>query len=261
MKLKIGIVLVLSLSLLALLAPFLPLPAPEATNLDQAFQGPSWEHPLGLDEEGRDVLSRLAFGARLSLGIGLATVLISAVIGISWGLFSAYKGGRVDEFFVMLSDIFLSFPSLLLLIALAAFLEPSVGQMILLLSFVGWVGHARLARSEALSLKSRDYVAAARSLGYSTPRILWRHLLPNAAGPLLVNASLSLAGVIIAESSLSFLGLGLPDQVPSWGRLLDSGVAYLLIAPHLSLFAGLMIMLSVLGFNFLGEGLREKIKH
>lgn len=256
-KFKIGLFIIVVMVLLALLAPFLPVPPPDQVQMADEFAGPSWAHPLGQDEEGRDVLSRVIFGARLSLMVGFATVAISLAVGTLIGLMAGYAGGRFDEAFVFVGDIFLAFPSILLIIALAAFVPPSVFNLILVLSFVGWVSYARIVRGQVLSLKSREYVQAAHSLGFSRQRILWRHLLPNSLSPLIVNATLSLAGVIIAESTLSFLGLGVPPGIPSWGSMLDSGVAYLLIAPHLSIVPGLAIMLTVLGFNFLGDGLRD----
>lgn len=257
LKFKIGVVIVGVMGLLALLAPFLPVAGPDQVNMAHEFAPPSWAHPLGQDEEGRDVLSRVIYGARLSLLVGFATVAISLTAGTLIGLSAGYFGGRFDEAFVFVGDIFLAFPSILLIIALAAFVPPSVFNLILVLSFVGWVSYARIIRGQVLSLKSREYVQAAHTLGFSSPRILWRHLLPNSLSPLIVNATLSLAGVIIAESTLSFLGLGVPPGVPSWGSMLDAGVAYLLIAPHLSVVPGLAIMMTVLGFNFLGDGLRD----
>ena len=258
LKLKGGAWLTGLVILFAVLAPVLPLKSPDAVHLDAEFAGPSRAHPLGQDEEGRDVLSRVVYGARLSLGIGFATVIISMVLGTLVGLIAGYFGGWPDEAFIFVGDIFLAFPSILLIIALAAFVPPSVFNIILILSFVGWVSYARIVRGQVLSLKNQEYIQAAQTLGYSRRRILLRHLLPNSLSPIIVNATLSLAGVIIAESTLSFLGLGIPPGIPSWGSMLDAGVAYLLIAPHLSIVPGLAIMITVLGFNFLGDGLRDK---
>ncbi len=256
-KFKIGAWIIGVVSLLALFAPLLPIANPDQVHLADEFAPPSLAHPLGQDEEGRDVLSRVVYGARLSLLVGFATVVISLTIGTLIGLMAGFFGGRFDETFVFVGDIFLAFPSILLIIALAAFVPPSILNLIFVLSFVGWVSYARIIRGQVLSLKTLEYVQAAHTLGFSNGRILLRHLLPNALSPLIVNATLSLAGVIIAESTLSFLGLGVPPGVPSWGSMLDSGVAFLLIAPHLSLVPGLAIMLTVLGFNFLGDGLRD----
>jgi peptide/nickel transport system permease protein len=258
LKLTLGAWMVGLVVALAILAPVLPLQPPGKVHMDSEFASPSWEHPLGQDEEGRDVLSRVIYGARLSLLIGFSVVAISLVAGTLIGMTAGYFGGRADELFVFVGDVFLAFPSILLIIALAAFVPPSVFNIILVLAFVGWVSYARIIRGQVLSLKSSEYIQAAKSLGYSHPRVLFRHLLPNSLSPLIVNATLSLAGVIIAESTLSFLGLGIPPGIPSWGSMLDAGVAYLLIAPHLSIVPGLAIMLTVLGFNFLGDGLRDQ---
>jgi peptide/nickel transport system permease protein len=256
LKLKLGGGLAALLLLLALVAP-LALPSPDRTDRAGELKGPTREHPLGQDEEGRDVLSRVVYGARLSLGVAFATVLISSALGSAIGLIAGYFGGKLDEAFVFVSDIFLAFPSILLIIALAAFLPPSVGNVILVLSVVGWVSYARIVRGQVLALRRVEYVQAAEVLGYPHARILARHLFPNVLGPVIVNATLSVAGVIIAESTLSFLGLGIPPGTPSWGAMLDAGVAYLLIAPHLSLVPGFAIMITVLAFNFLGDGLRD----
>jgi peptide/nickel transport system permease protein len=242
------------------MAPLLPINAPDASHWEEAFYGPSLEHPLGQDEEGRDLLARVIYGARYSLWIGLSTVFLAFMIGTSIGLASAYFGGYWDEAFIFLSDVLLAFPSILLVIAIAAFVPPSMINIILILSFVGWISYGRLIRSQVLSMRSLDYVQAARCLGASHQRVMFRHLLPNSLGPLIVNATLSIAGVIIAESTLSFLGLGLPAGVPSWGSMLDQGVAYLLIAPHMSIVPGAAIMITVLAFNFLGDGLRDVLQ-
>jgi len=256
-KLIFGASLICLILLTGIAAPWLPLPQPDAADMGGELKGPSVHHPLGQDEEGRDVLSRVIYGARLSLSVGFATVLISMSLGSLIGLMAGYFGGRFDEAFIFVSDIFLAFPSILLIIALAAVMPPSIWNIILVLSVVGWVSYARIVRGQVLGLKQMDYVQAARSMGFSHGRILLRHIFPNVLGPVIVNATLSLAGVIIAESTLSFLGLGVPAGTPSWGSMLDAGVAFLLIAPHLSLVAGIAIMLTVLGFNFLGDGLRD----
>jgi peptide/nickel transport system permease protein len=256
-KFKLGGVLIGLIALAALLAPVLPLHPPDEVHIESELAGPSRSHPLGQDEEGRDVLSRVVYGARYSLLISFTTVALALTLGTCIGLIAGYFGGRWDEAFVFVGDVFLAFPSILLLIAIAAFIPPSLFNMILILAFVGWVSYARIIRGQAIGLKNAEYIQAARALGFSHRRILARHLLPNALAPLIVNATLSLAGVILAESTLSFLGLGIPAGIPSWGSMLDAGVAYLLIAPHLSIVPGLAIMLTVLGFNFLGDGLRD----
>ena len=256
-KFKMGAVLIGLITATALLAPLLPLQGPDQVHMESQLAPPTSSHWLGQDEEGRDVLSRVVYGARYSLLISFTTVALSLSLGTFIGMIAGYFGGRWDEAFVFVGDIFLAFPSILLLIAIAAFVPPSLLNIILILAFVGWVSYARIIRGQAIALKNVEYIQAAKALGYSHRRILGRHLLPNAFSPLIVNATLSLAGVILAESTLSFLGLGIPAGIPSWGSMLDSGVAYLLIAPHLSIAPGMAIMLTVLGFNFLGDGLRD----
>jgi len=224
------------------------------------LQTPSWKHPFGLDEEGRDLLSLVLWGTRISLSVSLTTVFFSSVVGTLFGLMAGYWAGVWDRIFVFLTDVVQAFPSILLVIALAAFQrEPGVFSIILILSAVGWVSAARIVRNQVLSLKEREYVLAAQGSGASVLRIWWKHLFPNFLAPLLVNATFGMGGVILAESTLAFLGLGYSGNVPSWGRLLDQGVQYLLLAPHLSFFPGLAIALLILGFNFLGDGLRDRM--
>ncbi|MFO1464523.1 MAG: ABC transporter permease [bacterium] len=257
-KLIFGGSLVVFMLLVALLAPILPIPSPSIPDMAGELRGPSATHWLGQDEEGRDVLARVVYGARLSLLIGFVTVALSLCFGTAVGMAAGYFGGWIDEAFVFVSDIFMAFPSILLVIALAAFLPPSLWNIVLVLSAVGWVSYARIVRGQVLALRKVEYVQAAQTLGFGSARILGRHVLPNILGPLIVNATLSIAGVIIAETTLSFLGIGVPPGTPSWGAMLDAGVAFLLIAPHLSIVPGIAIMLTVLGFNFLGDGLRDR---
>lgn len=255
---QIGLLIILLAALTALLAPWL-VPKEPPFFLENRFQAPSWNHLLGCDEAGRDLATLVLQGVRLSLGISVATVSLSALVGTTLGLIAGYFGGRADQIFILLTDMILSFPSLLLIIGLAAFQrEGSVLSVIGILSAVGWVSYARLVRGQLLSLKEREFVLAATGIGASFPRLCLRHLLPNLMGPLLVNATIGMAGVILAESTLSFLGLGLPPTIPSWGRLLDQGVSFLLIAPHLSIFPGLAIALLTLSFNLVGDGLRDR---
>ena len=256
---KIGMGIVAALIVVALAAPLIAPHDPEATHRELAFAGPSAAYPLGNDADGRDILSRIIFGTRVSLGIGVAVVGLSLVVGSLAGMAAGYLGGWAERLFVFIVDVFLAFPGFLFAIAVAAFLMPSIGNVILILCLKGWVTYARLARGQAMALKDREFVGAARAMGARTRRILLRHLFPNMLAPLAVNASFGLAGVIMVESALSFLGLGVPVDVPSWGAMIDQGTQYLLVAPHLSIFPGLAIMLVVLGFNFLGDGLREKL--
>lgn len=249
------------LLLLAFCALFAPLVSPvDPTLLDPAggLEGPSLSHPLGQDKLGRDVLAGLAFGARVSLTVGLLVVAVSLAIGLTVGFVSGYLGGWVDELIMRLVDILLAFPGILLAIALAGVMGPSLKNVVFALCVLGWVGFARLTRGEVMSLKEREFVTAARVIGAGPVRIALKHILPNLVGPLAVQATFSVAGTILAESSLSFLGFG-PQGVPTWGSILSQGVDYLLFAPHLALFPGLLIMLTVLSINLLGDELREKL--
>jgi peptide/nickel transport system permease protein len=219
---------------------------------------PTKEHPFGLDDLGRDVMSRVIYGARISMKVGVTVVLISGLIGLLIGSLSGFYGGWLDRFFSgFLFNVFLAFPSLLLAIAMVAFLGPSLGNLILALSVIGWVGYARMIRGQILKVKELDYVTSARALGASDARILIRHVLPNAIQPMIVQASLGMAGAVLSEASLSFLGLGVPPPAPSWGSMLNDARSFLRVAPHLLLFPGIAVMLTVLAFNFVGDGLRE----
>lgn len=258
--LKTGVVCLVLVGITAFLGPWLAPSSLGDFDLKLALQGPTAGHLMGYDEDGRDLMTLVLWGARISLGISLITVLVTVSLGTLIGGLAGFKGGRLDEAFIFVTDVFLAFPSILLVIALAAFqAKMSVSQVILILCVVGWVTYARLVRGQVLALKNRDFVYAARIVGCRLPRIFARYLIPNLAGPLLVQATFGMAGVIIAESTLSFLGLGVPPDVPSWGRLLDQGVHYLMVAPHLSIFPGIAIMVTIIGFNFIGDGLRDRL--
>ena len=219
---------------------------------------PTREHPFGLDDLGRDVMSRVIFGARISMRVGVTVVLISGLIGLLIGAISGFYGGWIDRFFSgFLFNVFLAFPSLLLAIAMVAFLGPGLGNLIFALSVIGWVGYARLIRGQILKVKEFDFVTAARALGASDARILIGHVLPNAIQPMIVQASLGMAGAVLSEASLSFLGLGVPPPAPSWGSMLNDARSFLRVAPHLLFVPGIAVMLTVLAFNFVGDGLRE----
>jgi len=222
-------------------------------------QGGSSRHPLGTDTLGRDVLSRLLHGARISLTVGLAAVLVAGVVGGGLGLVAGYRGGWADDLLMRLGDIQLAFPVLLLGVAVIAVLGASLTNMILVLGASGWVTYARIARGETLSLKERDFVAAARALGAPARHVVARHLLPNVLPPLLVVTTFSVARTIIAEASLSFLGLGLPPPTPSWGAMLDEGRNYITTGWWLALFPGLAILLLVLAINLCGDWLRDAL--
>jgi peptide/nickel transport system permease protein len=261
---KFGLVII---ALFFIVAIFAPLIAPydpreqSSANSSQSVQDrlkPSSNHLLGTDDLGRDVLSRVIHGARISMRVGVTVVLISALIGIVIGSVSGYYGGWIDRFFSgFLFNVFLAFPGILLAIAMVAFLGPGLNNLILALSVIGWVGYARLIRGQVLKVREYDFVTAARALGGNDIRILLRHILPNAIQPLIVQASLGMAGAVLSEASLSFLGLGVPPPAPSWGSMLNDARNFLRVAPHLLIAPGLAVMLTVMAFNFVGDGLRE----
>ena len=253
----IGLGIIGLLLVTALLAPFLAPYDPLAIDLRGELEGPGTGHPLGQDKLGRDILSQVIYGSRVSLVVGLVVVGMSLLIGVSLGAAAGYFGGAFDSVLMRIVDILLAFPGILLAIALAGILGPNLRNIILALCVLGWVGYARLVRGQVLAEKNREYVLAARAIGASHSRIIVRHILPNCFAPVIVEATFGLAGVILAESSLSFLGLG-PQDVPTWGRLLNEGAQYLLFAPHVATFPGIAIMLTVLGFNFIGDGLRNR---
>lgn len=245
-------------ALAALVAPWLPV-APNEVDLPGILAAPGAQSVLGNDDLGRPVLDRLLVGARTSFLVGLGVVVLSALIGVLAGGAGALAGGWPDLLLVRIIDVFLAFPGILLAIALAGILGPGIDNVIVALATVGWVGYARLARAQILSLKHQDHVTAARALGAGPTRILIRHLLPLAMAPLLVEATFGVAGAVIAEAGLSFLGLGVQPPDASWGSMIRDGVGYMLVAPHLVLAPGLAILLVVLSVNLLGDGLRDRL--
>jgi peptide/nickel transport system permease protein len=245
------------LTLVALGAPFLaPYPA-GAQELDERFSIPTPLHPFGLDELGRDILSRLIFGARISLFLSFVVVSSSSIFGVLVGIIAGWVGGRVDDLIMRIIDILLAFPGILLAISLVAVLGPGLANLVLALCLIGWVGYARLARAQTLRAREMEFVLSAKAAGARPDRILVRHLLPNISGPIIVQATVGMAGVILSEAGLSFLGLGLPPPSPSWGSMLRAGSQHLLDAPHLIIYPGGAIMLAVLSFNFLGDSIRD----
>lgn len=253
-----GFVLALFL-LVGLGAPWIPGDGPTTIRLEDSLEPPSIAHPLGQDRLGRDLLSRLAFGARVSLVVATATVSVSLVTGVLIGLLAGYAGGRIDELVMRFVDVLLAFPGILLAIALAAVLGPGLSNVVVALSAIGWTGYARLVRSETLALAQRPHVEAARAIGASPMRIVFRHVLPLLIAPLTVQVTFGFAGAIVAESSLSFLGLGVRPPMPSWGAILDDGRSFLLVAPHVALVPGSAIFVTVLGVNLLGDALRDRL--
>jgi len=256
---RAGIAIVLAAALIAIVGPFVLSDDPNTQQLPLRLAGPSWRHVLGLDELGRDVLARLVAGARISLLVGVSVVSISAAVGLLVGGIAGYVGGRVDEVLGRLMDILLAFPGILLAIALVAVLGPSLANVILALVVIGWVSYARLVRGQVLKVRELEYVQAARALGAPAARVLALHVLPATLSAVTVQATLGMAGAIIAEASLSFLGLGVQPPTPSWGTMLDAGRSHLFDAPHLTIFPGLAIALLVLGFNFTGDALRDRL--
>ncbi|HEX6730367.1 MAG TPA: ABC transporter permease [Pyrinomonadaceae bacterium] len=256
----IGIVIVAVLLLMALFAPLIAGYDVGATDLSLRYLPPSAEHWFGTDSTGRDIFSRVVFGARISLQVGLIVVVVSALVGTFMGSLAGFYGGWIDRvisgyFF----NVFLAFPGLLLAIAMVAFLGAGLNKLILALCIIGWVGYARLIRGQVLKVREYDFVQAARALGASDARILFRHILPNSIQPLIVQASLGMAGAVLSEASLSFLGLGVPPPAPSWGVMIEEArdLSTLQSAPHALIFPGIAIALTVLAFNFIGDGLRE----
>ncbi len=251
----LGAVLTIALIVVALAAPLLAPFDPDLQDTSRRLEPPSREHILGRDELGRDVLSRIVFGARVSLRVGFSVVLIGSLIGVTLGAIAGYFGGAWDAVIMRVCDILLAFPGILLAIALVAVLGPSLNNVILALAVINWVGYARLTRGQVLKIREMEYVTAAKALGARSPRVIIRHVLPNVINPVIVMATLGLAGAILAEAALSFLGLGVQPPTPSWGAMLTSGRQYLGIANHLAIFPGAAIMLAVMGLNFLGDGL------
>ena len=253
-----GLAVTLVLLLMALLAPWLAPQAPTAQSLPERLLPPSARHCMGTDELGRDVLSRTLYGARVSLLVGISVVLGAGIVGLAIGSCAGYFGGAFDQLInVVLINSFLSFPGILLAIAFAAFLGPGLDKVILALTITGWAGYARLARAQVLKVRELEFVLAAKSLGASHARILLRHLLPNTLQPVLIQATIGMAGAILSESTLSFLGLGVIAPTPSWGAMLNDARNHLFDAPHLVVFPALAIMAAVLAFNLLGDALRD----
>ena len=255
----VGGVIVAVAVLAALIGPIVAPFDSASQDLALRLDGPSLRHWFGLDELGRDILSRVLAGARISMLVGLVVVSISSTVGVAVGAVAGYFGGRVDEILSRAIDILMAFPGLLLAIAMVAVLGPSLFNVVFALSLIGWVGYARLVRGQVLRARELEFVQAARALGASTPRILVRHVIPTTLPAVTVQATLGMGGAILAEASLSFLGLGVQPPTPSWGTMLNYGRIHLLDAPHLTVFPGLAIAVLVLGFNFLGDGLRDAL--
>ncbi len=253
-----GAAIVLFMFIMAAAASFTSVD-PAAIDVSKSLQPPSWEHPLGTDDLGREVLVRMLYGARISLLVGFVAVGISTLIGILCGALAGYYGGWVDAVVMRFVDIMLCFPTFFLILAVIAFLDPSIWNIMIVIGLTSWMGVARLVRAEFLSLRQRDFVLAAQVLGASDARLIFRHILPNALSPVLVSATLGVAGAILTESALSFLGIGVQPPTPSWGNMLIIGKQTLGSAWWLSVFPGVAILITVLGYNLLGEGIRDAL--
>jgi peptide/nickel transport system permease protein len=253
-----GMVLVSVFVIFALFAPWIAPQDPALIDLPSRLQPPSAAHWFGTDELGRDILSRVIYGSRISMLVGSSVVAGSLLLGLIFGSIAGYYGGYADRFFnVVVMNAFLSFPGILLAIAFVAFLGPGIFNLILALCIGGWVGYARLVRAQVLAVKEREFVEAARALGASDWRIVRRHIWPNIIQPVIVQAAIGMAGSVLAEATMSFLGLGVPPPTASWGSMLNDGRAHLFDAPHLVLFPAAAVMLAVLSFNFIGDALRD----
>jgi peptide/nickel transport system permease protein len=253
-----GIVLVCIFVLFALFAPWIAPQDPALIDLPSRLHAPSSAHWFGTDELGRDIFSRVIYGARISMLVGSSVVAGSLLMGLIFGSIAGYYGGYADRFFnVIVMNAFLSFPGILLAIAFVAFLGPGIFNLILALCIGGWVGYARLVRAQVLAVKEREFIEAARALGASDWRIVRHHIWPNIIQPVIVQAAIGMAGSVLAEATMSFLGLGVPPPTASWGSMLNDGRAHLFDAPHLVLFPAAAVMLAVLSFNFIGDALRD----
>ncbi len=252
-----GGAIILILCIAAISAGFIAPHDPGEINIKNAIMPPSLDHPMGTDQLGRCIFSRMIYGARISLSIGLVAVGIAALIGVVLGSVAGYFGGRIDSVIMRFVDIMLCFPSFFLILAVVAIIGPSIYNIMIIIGLTSWMGMARLIRAEILSLKEREFVLAAKALGMKSSKIITRHLIPNGIGPVLVSFVLGVAAAVLVEAALSFLGLGVQPPTPSWGNILMEGKATLGVAWWLILFPGLAILITVLAFNLLGEGIRD----
>jgi peptide/nickel transport system permease protein len=255
---SVGVVLVVIFTIFALFAPWIAPQDPAYIDLLHRLSSSSALHWCGTDELGRDILSRLIYGARVSMWVGSSVVVVSLALGLIIGSLAGYYGGKLDRFVnVVVMNAFMSFPGILIAIAFIAFRGPGIFNLVLALSLGGWVGYARLVRAQVLAAREREFVEAARALGASDIRIILVHILPNIIQPIIVQAAIGMAGAILAEATMSFLGLGVPPPTASWGAMLNDGRGHLFDAPHLVLFPAAAVMLAVLSFNFIGDALRD----
>jgi oligopeptide transport system permease protein len=254
-----GAIIILLITLGAIFVPIFSPYGYATQNLNTILQGPSWSHPLGTDELGRDVFTRLFYGARTSLAVGIFAQLVIIVIGLPIGATAAYAGGRTDNIIMRFVDVMFAFPDILLIILIRAILGGSIYMIFLAIGLVGWVGVARLVRGQILSLKQRDFVTAARAMGAPGRYIILRHLLPNSLGPVIVLITFGIPRAIFAEAALSYIGIGIPPPNPSWGTMIRDGYELIFAAPHLVLFPAIAVGILMLAFTFLGDGLRDAL--
>lgn len=253
----VGLIILVPMFLCAIFAPIISPHDPVEPDLKNILVGPSWSHPFGTDTLGRDVFSRIIYGSRISLLVGFVSVGIATLIGILIGAVSGYTGGIVDEIIMRFVDLMMCFPTFFLILAVIALLEPSIWNIMIVIGLTTWMGIARLVRAEILAIKNKEYVLAARAMGFSKCRIIFNHVLPNALSPVYVVATLGIGGAILIESALSFLGIGVQPPTPSWGNILTQAKDNIEVAWWLSLYPGLAIFFTVMGYNLLGEGLRD----
>ncbi len=254
-----GLAVILSLAALSIFAPLIAPYDPVKIDVYNILSPPDSRHLLGTDELGRDVLSRMLWGSRASLKVGFIAVAISISIGVFVGALAGYYGGKIDSILMRFVDMMLAFPTFFLILAVIAIVEPSISTIMVVIGITGWMDVARLVRAEFLTLKERDFVAAARTIGMSDRRIIWRHIMPNSLSPVFIAATFGIAGAILVESGLSFLGLGVQPPEPSWGNILTSGKDNITVAWWLSVFPGIAILITVLSYNLVGEGLRDAL--
>jgi len=254
-----GLVVIVLLMLVAVFAPYIAPHDPYKQSLDDQLRPPSRKYPLGTDDLGRDVASRIIFGSRISLTVGFVAEAITLVIGVTLGAISGYFGGRVDNVIMRITDMMFAFPDLLFAIAIMFVLGPGIYNVFIALAIVGWAGMARLVRGQVLAVREREFVEAAKAVGESDVRIIIKHILPNCLAPVIVSATLGIPGAIMSEAGLSFLGLGAQPPTPSWGQMISIGRGYLRFAPWFSVYPGLAIMVTVLAFNLFGDGLRDAL--
>jgi len=254
-----GVIIILILAFIAIFAPYLSLHDPLEVNMANRLQMPSEEHPLGTDQLGRDLLSRIIYATYVSITAAALATLMIITFGVTIGAIAGYFGGIVDQAIMRIVDVLLAFPSLILTIAIAGILGPSLMNLIIAMTATGWVGYSRIIRGSVLSIKEKEFVEAARALGFGNLYIIARHIIPNVISPVVVIATIDMGHIILSITGLSFLGLGAQPPTPEWGTMLNEGKSFMTTAPHLMIFPGLMIMITVLAFNFLGDGLRDAL--